>query len=231
MLIRRVFAIGCVSLVLAACVGPQQKPVTVSDSGTTYKGVRMGVAMTELPKVQMQFPGAGCLLCLAAASLGNSTLSTYTETLPRDDLLAIKSALAKKLQSTGATVTLIDENLILSGLPDFKAKGEGVAPKDFSRLKQQYNIDKLLVIDISAVGMNRSYASYIPTSDPKGWVVGKGYLVDLSTNAYEWYQPVEELKSSDGVWDEPPNYPGLTNAYFQAIELAKDEFLKPFAGQ
>ena len=29
-------------------------------------------------------------------------------------------------------------------------------------------------------------------------------------------------------WDEAPNFPGLTNAYFQAIETAKNGLLKPF---
>ena len=79
------------------------------------------------------------------------------------------------------------------------------------------------------IGISRDYSAYIPTSDPKGKIVGQGFMVNLSTNAYEWYQDLSTAKSSDGAWDEPPSYPGLTNAYFQAIELTKDDVLKAFA--
>jgi hypothetical protein len=58
---------------------------------------------------------------------------------------------------------------------------------------------------------------------------GVGYMVNLSRNSYDWYLPVHIQKSADGVWDEPAKYPGLTNAYFQTLELARDSFLKPFA--
>jgi hypothetical protein len=40
--------------------------------------------------------------------------------------------------------------------------------------------------------------------------------------------PVELAKGSDGPWDESPSFPGLTNAYFQVLEMGKDAFLKPF---
>jgi hypothetical protein len=35
-------------------------------------------------------------------------------------------------------------------------------------------------------------------------------------------------KATDGDWDEPPKFPGLTNAYFQAVEQFKDGAKKPF---
>ena len=229
MMIRIAAALGCLVLLLAGCANVQQKPLSLIQSDSGYKNVRIGVVMTQLPKVEMQYPGAGCLLCLAAASVGNSTLSRYADSLPSDDVLALKNELAKELQNKGADVTVIEENLNLSSLPDSKIKGEGIASKDFSSLQQKYKLDKLFVIEVSSLGISRAYSAYIPTSDPKGQFVGKGYIVNLPTNTYEWYQPITEAKSSDGNWDEPPNFPGLTNAYFQAIELAKDDFLKPFS--
>jgi len=53
--------------------------------------------------------------------------------------------------------------------------------------------------------------------------------VNLGSNAYDWYLPVNVLRSAEGVWDEPTAFPGLTNAYFQALELGKDSYLNPFA--
>lgn len=229
MSVRLMAVLGCLVLFLTGCANTQQRPLSLTQENTSYKNIRIGVAMTQLPKVEMQYPGAGCLLCLAAASIGNSTLSKYAETLPRDDVMGFKNDLASLLRVKGANVTVIEENLTLNSLPDSRVKGEGIAPKDFSSIQQKYKIDKLIVIDVSNLGISRSYSAYIPTSDPKGQFIGKGYIVNLSTNAYEWYQPIAEEKSSEGNWDDPPNFPGLTNAYFQAVELAKDEFLKPFA--
>jgi hypothetical protein len=39
---------------------------------------------------------------------------------------------------------------------------------------------------------------------------------------------VNVYQNSDGPWDEPPKYPGMTNAYFSALETARDRFLEPF---
>jgi hypothetical protein len=59
---------------------------------------------------------------------------------------------------------------------------------------------------------------------------GVGYIVNLKNNTYEWYLPVLVTKAADQNWDEPPKFPGLTNAYFQALEIGKDSFLRPLAG-
>ena len=104
-----------------------------------------------------------------------------------------------------------------------------MAKKDFTSLAQKYGIDKLVIIHIATLGFERKYAGYLPTSDPKGILRGTGYMVNLKSNTYEWYQPVEVIKSADKTWDEAPKYPGLTNAYFQVLELGKDSFLKPFS--
>lgn len=225
---RIVVAIAVVTF-LSGCAVNQQKPMELAPTNQGLKNQKIGVAMTQLPKVEMQYPGAGCLLCLMAASATNSTLSHYAESLPQSDVLGMKAELAKALRKGGAEVIVIDEEIALKALPDTNSKGDGVSPKDFSSFKQKYNVDKLLVIEVQALGISRDYASYIPTGDPKSQLVGKGYLVNLATNAYEWYQPIHETKSSDDKWDEPPNYPGLTNAYFQTIELAKDDLTKAFA--
>lgn len=159
----------------------------------------------------------------------NSTLAQHTQSLSSEDLPQLKGELAKLLRKSGNDVTVIDEELQLDTLADSGNKAEGVAKKDFTSLQQKYRVDKLLVIEISGLGFIRTYSAYVPTSDPKGWFEGKGYLVSLKNNAYEWYQPVSITKSADRTWDEPPKFPGLTNAYYQALEMGKDSLLKPFA--
>jgi hypothetical protein len=185
--------------------------------------------MTALPAVDTSLPGAGCLLCMAAASIANSDLTKHAKTLGLEDLPALKQTLAERIRAKGGEAVVIDEPLVLDKLEGAKATGPNLAKKDFTPLKKKYAVDKLLVVQISTLGFERTYSAYVPTSDPKGAFVGLGYMVNLGSNAYEWYQPITVYKSADGKWDEPPKFPGLTNAYYQAVELGKDSFLRPFS--
>ena len=214
---------------LAGCAATPQMPISLTADTVAEKSGRIGVAMTPLPKVDTYFPGAGCLLCLATASLANSSLTTYTQKLAYEDLPQLKVQIADALRKKGADVVIIDEDIKLDAFPNASSKGPNVSKKDFSSLRGKYKVDRLLLISIGVLGVERTYSAYIPTSDPKVVLRGTGYLVNLSSQAYEWYQPVNVQKSSDGPWNEPPKFPGLTNAYFQAIELGKDAFMQPFA--
>ena len=215
-------------LLLVGCATKPQLPVPLASRTFAAPSNRIGVVMTKLPVVDTQFPGAGCLLCMAAASVANNELTTYTKTLPLEDLVQVNRMVSDVLKKKGATVTMID-TLDLAALPDSSNKEPNFARKDFSALKARHNIDKLLVIAINMVGVERNYAAYIPTGDPKAKVAGQAYIVNLNDNALEWFMPIDVVKSSDAKWDEPPKFPGLTNAYFQVLELAKDSIVTPLA--
>lgn len=214
-------------LALAGCATAPQRPVPLATS-SFQTSQRIGVAMTALPKVDTDFPGASCLLCMATASLANSSLTTHARTLPYEDLPKLKAMLAEHMTKKGSTVTLIAEELKVDDLPKVSSTAPNVARQNFSALQHKHGVDKLLVVDINRLGFDRTYSAYFPTSDPKAVLRGTAYLVDLKSNTYEWYQPLNVIRSADGAWDEPAKYPGLTNAYFQVIELGKDEVLKPF---
>ncbi|MGH8076279.1 MAG: hypothetical protein ACREPE_02995 [Lysobacter sp.] len=214
-----------------ATVAQQPVPFALGAIASSEKPIRIGVAMVALPKVDTQLPGASCLLCLAAASIANSSLTSHSRTLPYEDLTNLKSDAADLLRKKGMDVVLIPEDLKLDTFPKNKTKAPNASNREFSSLKAKYDIDKLMVIDITSVGFVRTYSAYIPTSDPKGALEGTGYVVDLGTNTYDWYQPVSVRKSADGEWHEPPSFPGLTNAYFQAVTTGRDEFLKPLGLQ
>lgn len=214
---------------LTGCATPPQQPVSIGANTFADKNVRVGVAMGKMPKVDTYFPGADCLLCLAAASVANSSLTAHTKTLPVDDLRRLKSDVAEVLTKKGQTVVVIEEELNLSELPSVKASVPNGVRKDFSSIKNKYQLDKLLVIEVSQIGFIRTYASYIPTSEPKGMVGGAGYIVNFKDNTFEWYLPVMHQKSAQGPWDEAPKFPGLSNAYFQAVEDTRDSILKPLA--
>jgi len=221
-------AAACALLVLTGCATKPQLPVSMNSTTLSAKGTRIGVAMTSLPTVDTSFPGAGCLLCMATASVANSSLTAYTKTLNHEDLPKLKQAVADLIRKRGAEPVVIAEDLKLDAFSDRPASAEGnFARKDYSPMLKKYGIDKLLLIDIRELGFERTYSAYVPTSDAKAVLRGSAALIDLKTHALEWYQPLAIVRASDGAWDEPPKFPGLSNAYFQVIELSKDEVLKP----
>jgi hypothetical protein len=200
----------------------------MSSTALQSQQTRIGIAMGPVPKVDTAFPGAGCLLCLAAASVANSSLTAHTQKLPKDDVVRIKDDLAEVLRKKGYTPTMIPGDFIADKLP--KAGGGPNKPDyDFSSLKDKYQIDKLVVIQITQLGISRNYSAYVPNGAPQGVVAGVGYMVNLADNSYEWYVPLNRIRSAAGKWDEAPDYPGLTNAYFQAVEEARDVLLQPFS--
>jgi hypothetical protein len=217
------------AVLVSGCATVRQTPIALTKNTVDAEAGRIGVAMTALPKIDTYLPGAGCLLCLAVASSMNSKLTAHAATLAHEDLPNLKNDVANLLRKNGSSVKVIEETLDISALPDAAVKGINLAGKDFSSLKTKHQIDKLLVINVNMIGFERTYSGYVPTSDPKSLFEGLGYIVNLKTNAYDWYMPVRIAKSADQAWDEPPKYPGLTNAYYQSLEMGKDQFLQPFA--
>lgn len=222
-----------IALVFAIAVGTlagcatRQLPVAMTENALAQPANKIAVAMSGLPKVDSQFPGAGCLLCYAAASMANSTLTDYTRTLPYENLPELKNQVASALRKKGAVVTVMPDAFNMSALPNFNGSGPNIARKDFTGFKNKLDVDKMLVISFYSVGINRTYAQYFPTGEPKASVSGSAALINLSNNTYEWFMPFTVEKSADGKWDEPPKFPGLTNAYFQALEMTADKIIQP----
>ncbi|MGM9482577.1 hypothetical protein ACS5PN_15400 [Roseateles sp. NT4] len=212
---------------LAGCAAKPQKRVSMAEGALGASAGRIGVVMTALPKVDTQFPGAGCLLCLATASAMNSSLTDHVRTLPPEDVAGLKDRAAALIKAKGATPVVFPDALQVQSLPDFSGTDPNAAQKDFRGLRDKLNVDKLLLIQVDTIGVHRTYSAYVPTAEPKAVFEGKALLVDLKTNSLEWYHTYKFVKAADGPWDEPPKFPRLTNAYFQALELGKDEVLQP----
>jgi hypothetical protein len=215
------------TLSLTGCATAPQSPIEFSAPGANDKGGVVGVGMTQMPKVDTQFPGADCLLCIAFASAANSSLTKQVQSFPYEGLPSLKSDIAKLLAAKGYQVKVLDESIDVKSLPSLTSKEPNFARRDFTSLKAKYQVDRLLLIDITSVGVRRNYSAYIPAGDPTAIVAGSGSIINLSSNALEWYLPVTVTKGTE-KWDEPPAFPGMTNAYFQAVELGKDAFTAPF---
>lgn len=214
---------------LTGCATPPQAPISMTYRPFAEPGLRIGVAMSKLPTVNTSFPGAEWPLCHAAAALANAQLTAHARTLPADDLVGLKDDIAAVLKLKGQVPVVIDEPIVVDKLPKAGGMVRNAAPRDYSSLQSKYRLDKLLVVDLTEVGITRAYSSYIPTGEPKGVVRGMFYMVNFTDHSYEWYVPVLQQKSARGNWDEAPAYPGLSNAYFQAIEGARAAILLPLA--
>lgn len=212
---------------LVGCAGTPQGPVSLASSTLGPKTGKVGVAMTTMAKPDLHLPGAGCLLCLAFATAANSKLNEYSKTLSTEDLMALRKDAVAALSKKGVEAVEIQEEIKLDDLPSARGSLPNSTDRDFASIRQRYQIERLVVFSINVVGTQRPYASYIPTGDGKAVVQGRGFMVDLTNNTYQWYAPVNVLLSSSGAWDEPPSFPGLTNAYYQAVEATRDQLLKP----
>ncbi|HZY15264.1 MAG TPA: hypothetical protein VFE74_01470 [Ramlibacter sp.] len=224
--IRVALLLATLVLVAGCATKPQQRvqlePMKAGD------GQKVGVALAKLPKPALDLPGANCLLCIMAAQVMNSQLARHTDTLDAEELKPVQADIADHLRKKGVAVTLIAEPLLLDTLAEVSDDAPNKARRDFTVLKSRYGVDKLVVISFESVGILRMYSAYVPTSDPRAFVRGVGYMVDLRSNTYDWYLPIYVARNAEGRWDEPPKYPGLTNAYFQALEESKDELLEPW---
>lgn len=210
------FLVGCSTL-------PPQQNVTL-EAGIWDKKPKIGLYVSPTPKITTNFPGAYCLLCLAAASMANASLTKQVETLQPDQLASLRDKVVARLQEKGVEVVLIEQLIPESKLPKLKATATSTLKRHYGPYKAQYGVDQLLVINYRA-GVDRSYSSYIPTSDPLAIVAGQIHMIDLETNQYTLYDPLSISVGAEGEWDTPPAFPGVTNAFYQAEEAAIDHVM------
>lgn len=227
--IKAMILVIIATVVLAGC-GVTPPPVTSLKSNffsaQSIAKTRVGVHLI-VARADTHLVGAGCLLCIAAASAANSSLTKHIRTLSADDLKDIDDKIVAELVEKGMQIKLIERMPSFENLAKF-SNDHNYAKKDYRVFKEQFDIDKLIVIDITRVGAYRTYANYFPTSDPQGSVAGSIYMIDLETNRYEMYKPIDNNITTDGEWDEPPTFPGVTNTYYQAIEKTKAQILSYF---
>ena len=221
----RITALNILLLFLVGCATiPPQEPVVFSKNLATADNT-IAISIAEVPEVQISYPGADCLLCLGVAAMANSGLSGEVKNLNSDDLLPLGEQLVAKLKESGHPVKVLDKALSLRKLKKYDAVEPNQARKDYRPLKDELQASHLLVLELDYVGVKRDYASYVPTSEPYAIVAGLAYLINLTTNIYDWYLPIVQRHSPGQDWKQPPSYPGVINSYYQAVETTKDEIL------
>lgn len=212
-------------ILATGCAGKIQYPVALNYSAIS-ENAKVGVVMAPVPGSTMNYPGASCLLCLGVAAAANSGLSSHAKTLDSTDLASLQNDVVASLREQGFDVKLIEQYEEESKLPKISSKELNTAKRNHSIYRTKHDVDYLVVIGFSYAGITRSYSSYVPTSDPAASISGLVRMIDLNTHLYTLYRPVNAYKTAEGEWKEPPAYPGMTNAYYQALEDAKDQVKK-----
>lgn len=211
---------------LISCASTPQLPVNFG-SNTKNEIKSIVVIVSETPTPQMNYPGASCLLCLAAAAAGNGSLSSHAKTLSNDEITAFTEEAIAALKAKDIETKLISPEITLKSLKKFSSKEINVAKKDFTSLQVGQQASHALVLNWTYAGISRDYASYIPTSVPYASLYGTMYLVDLTDNSYTWYQPVAARAYAEGQWKQSDEgFPNLTNAYYEQLEKTKETLLE-----
>lgn len=223
--LTKVLGVSLLAVLLGACATQSQPPIALQMEKLSSGANRVAIQFNEVPETNTTFPGAGCLLCIGIARGAHSDMSTQIQSLTPVGLETLPEQVAEVLQANGAIVSMVHKKVDLTDLADFTGDipGRRVADKDFRSLAAKLNADKLLVIDITGQGVSRSYSLYVPTDIPRAYVLGSAYMIDLKSNAYDWFWPLSIYTAAQGEWKEPPSFPGLTNAYFQTIDQTMDK--------
>ena len=84
---------------------------------------------------------------------------------------------------------------------------------------------------MTSTGTYRTYYGFMPTSTPSTQVVVSAYVIDLDDNRLLYYQPFATNREAEGEWDEGPDFPKLTDAFYQALDQTQQNMLRPFKEQ
>lgn len=217
---------------LVGCASMTSKPVAL-DQSYYESEEQVSVYVEPLPEASMSYPGASCLLCLGAAAAANDELASRVSEFSTDELETIGSDVISFFEDKDFTVQEMGEDFKIDrkALPRFRKRSQAengavYTRRDYRSLREDVETDELLLLRFKKVGVERTYNGYIPTGQPQAVVQGQISLVDLETNELILNQPLQINAKVDGEWDEPPNFPGITTAYYEALEKVRDKVVQ-----
>ncbi len=211
-IIRSIFVIIAL-IMLTSCA--TQKNVKLSENFWNNPKQKIALATASVAtKPQLYQHGYQGLLEIAISRAMNKQLNSH---LMQTDLMwyqKLASNFAAKLNERGIS-TKIDTQL-------------NVNEKNYSQIASRAGSDKVLVIQLEAIGAVRNYYGLIPINAPQAYCVLSGKLINTSNNQVLWSYQTKVIRPVEGKWDQPPHYPELDHAIKIAINTAEHELIDSF---
>jgi uncharacterized membrane-anchored protein len=215
------FSTGCATI---------QPPVSMSKDFWHSNGKTVAVNYVPLDRPSFYMEGDVRLLDYAIISAATANLSSHLKTLDSTDFDLVKDEVKLALEQQGFQVVVLEEPIDPEKLDSFSDPNSDdhiyFARKDYTPYQEKLNIDFLLNLRVSRMGVARMYHGFLPLADPRGIFDVHGEVIDLTSNKLLWYQDISESVSSNGNWDEPPSFPGLTNSFYIALDQARQRTVK-----
>lgn len=209
----RFILVSAAITVLTGCA--QQRNVQLSDSFWQDKNQKVAIAAFKAPEPQVHRVGGEGLVELAVNSAMNKNMNNA---LKRTDLSwydNMDATFADRLKAQKISTSVL--------------------PKQFESNKKNREIilrqaegDKVLTLELRAVGARRTYYGFIPTGAPEAYCLLVGELVDPKDKKVLWHHETEIIEPVKGDWDQSPHYPNFANALNVAVTEAKQEMLDSF---
>lgn len=218
------------SVLLAVGCTTFQPAVNFDDQFWQTDRKTVGILYTPPEEAGFYMEGDVRLLDYAINAAANSKLSAHAKSLDISDFHLIVDEVTLALQNEGFTVKLVNEDIDTGKLKKFvdpdKEDTTYFASKDYTPMADSQNVDYLLLLRTKRVGFARPYQGFIPLEDPRSVFEVHGEVVDLSSNQLIWYKDIDESSISNGTWNEPPTFPGLTNGFYIALESARQRIIQ-----
>jgi len=212
-LIVRFLVIGLGMTLLTGCAGKRNIPL--AENFWQEKQQKIRVASFKAPEPQMHTVGQQGLVDLAINSAMNNQMNKAIKNIDISWYAMLPENFSGQLKKHHMNVTLHPQPIDTS-------------KKSRDAILGQAAGDKLLTLELRAVGARRDYYGFIPTGAPQAYCVLVAEMVDPKDKKVLWRHETEILQPVEGAWDQPPNYPNFTRALQVAVNDAKQELLDSF---
>ena len=219
-------------LMLAGCA---TKPVAMNSSMLDEPDTSVHIVTTKIPTEGKLFrTGSQGLLDLVINSAVTSEVSGFLATKDGAEFNQLVDNVERQFKLKSIPVTRHIRAVDYDSIPKRKAD-KGEFDKDLSNIFANTDAKYILFLRLVGFGAERSYYSFIPTSDPSGVVLLDGAIVDRDSKLHWFTRDSSALeprftRSVIGEWDQPPSYPSLDKSLSESWQLAEDGILTDIFG-
>jgi hypothetical protein len=213
--VNRILSLCLSAFLLCGCV--TTKNVELSNQFWKERDQKIALVIVKPPTPSVYKIGEQGVIDIVINSAMNSKLSNHLKNIELQWYYnSLPSAFEKKLKRSHFAIAKYDVQ-------------EAVAEKNYARLLASTDSDLLLLIQLNAIGVQRNYFGFIPTSDPKGYCALEGQLIDVkNNNKVLWRYATSLTQPITGPWKQPPTYPNVTDSIETATEVVQKELMDSF---